>query len=194
MLAACTWHEFVYGDQVRCRQVLLNIVNNAYKYTPLGGTIDFTVNELPDSSTRSFFQFIVKDNGIGIEKEHLNRIFDAFTREVSSTVNEVEGTGLGLSIVKSVVDAMDGKVEVESDLGKGSVFTVTVPMELQSEEEALEEFQILRGRQVLVLEDASAEESCYCRTFMKIGVECTHGNINTLFQGFNGSPSAGAFL
>lgn len=171
-----TKHEFVYGDQVRCRQVLLNIVNNAYKYTPLGGTIDFTVNELPDSSTRSFFQFIVKDNGIGIEKEHLNRIFDAFTREVSSTVNEVEGTGLGLSIVKSVVDAMDGKVEVESDLGKGSVFTVTVPMELQSEEEALEEFQILRGRQVLVLEDASAEESCYCRTFMKIGVECTHVN------------------
>jgi CheY-like chemotaxis protein/anti-sigma regulatory factor (Ser/Thr protein kinase) len=169
-------HEFVYGDQVRCRQVLLNIINNAYKYTPPGGTIILTVKEIPQTAEQSIYQFIVEDNGIGIEKDHLDRIFEAFTREVSSTVNEVEGTGLGLSIVKSVVDAMGGKVEVQSELGKGSVFTVTVPFDLQKEEEALDGYRILSGRQVLVLADADTEEKHYLSVFEKINVGCTRVN------------------
>ena len=169
-------HEFVYGDQVRCRQVLLNIINNAYKYTPPGGTIILTVKEIPQTAEQSIYQFIVEDNGIGIEKDHLDRIFEAFTREVNSTVNEVEGTGLGLSIVKSVVDAMGGKVEVQSELGKGSVFTVTVPFDLQKEEEALDGYRILSGRQVLVLADADTEEKYYLSVFEKINVGCTRVN------------------
>lgn len=169
-------HEFVNGDAVRCRQVLLNLINNAYKYTPSGGNIDFTFQEMSYDGSTAVYQFIIADTGIGIEKEHLQKIFEAFTREVNSTVNQVEGTGLGLSIVKNIVAAMHGKIHVESKVGKGSKFMVTLPMQTLPEEEAMARYQILRGQQVLVLQDGVEKKQDLSQILQRAEIVCTHVN------------------
>ena len=169
-------HEFIIGDAVRCRQVLLNLLNNAYKYTPDGGNIDFYADELenptPDTAR---IRFRVKDDGIGIDRAKQAQIFEAFTREVNSTVNQVEGTGLGLAIVRSILDAQGGTVTVESEKGRGSTFTVHVTVELQDEKEALERYSYLKGRKMLVLEEESGCSRKVCDMLREAGAisDCT---------------------
>lgn len=167
-------HEFIIGDQVRLKQVLINILNNANKYTPAGGQISFTAEELSsDLPNTAMVRFTIADTGIGIAREKLGGIFDPFTREVNTSVNQVEGTGLGLTIVKSIVDAAGGTVTVESEKEKGSEFIVTLPLRIQSEAEALERYSFLRGKKVLVVGQpgGSAEDSC--RMLRQAGAECT---------------------
>jgi|GEM_PF-343439 len=169
-------HEFVYGDPVRMKQVLINILNNANKYTQDGGKINFDISENPlENPGMSEFVFRVQDNGIGVAKEKLETIFEAFNREVNSNVNQVEGTGLGLAIVKRIVEARGGKVTAESEKGKGSVFTVRVPLKLQDEKEALETYTFLRGRKILVVEETENYGSDVCRMLNDAGAEsrCT---------------------
>jgi signal transduction histidine kinase/CheY-like chemotaxis protein len=152
-------HEFVVGDQTRMKQILVNILNNANKYTPAGGKIDLSVEELDATDAKtSTYRFKIADTGIGIAEDKLEGIWAPFTRETSSTVNEVEGTGLGLSIVKTIVEMRGGTVSVESEKGHGSTFTVTIPIDLQDEAQAMSRFDDLKDKRILLVENA--EGSC----------------------------------
>ena len=147
-------HEFLIGDQTRLKQVLVNLLNNANKYTPAGGKIDFIIEELhtnDNSGTR--YRFAVSDTGIGIAAEKINAIWTPFIRETNTTVNAIEGTGLGLSIVKTVVEQQGGIVSVTSEKGKGSVFTFEMPFAMQDETAALSRFEFLKDKRILLFED-----------------------------------------
>ena len=123
--------EVIVTDKLRLNQVLLNIVSNAIKFTPEGGSICLTVTESPAASPkRAWFEFRIKDTGIGMSEEFQETIFEAFTREQTSTVSGIQGTGLGMAITKSIVDMMDGTISVKSEVGKGTEFVVAIPCAL----------------------------------------------------------------
>ena len=123
--------EELIGDKLRLNQILLNLLSNAIKYTPEGGSIDFTVAELPQSAPQfAKLRFSVKDNGIGMSKEYQENVFLPFSREINSVTNKIQGTGLGMAITKSLVDLMGGIITVESAPGKGSTFTVELSLTL----------------------------------------------------------------
>lgn len=118
-------HPALNGDVLRLNQILINLLNNAVKFTPEGGSIDFAVTELPSIKPEELpFRFVVRDSGIGIPADKLSSIFDPFSRVDSRAVQETEGSGLGLAITKRFVDALGGSIRVESVVGQGSVFTV----------------------------------------------------------------------
>ncbi|WP_251198582.1 PAS domain-containing hybrid sensor histidine kinase/response regulator [Anaerotardibacter muris] len=117
--------EFLMGDKLRINQILINLLSNAVKYTQVGGTIEFIIEVLPSKNpTHNNIRFIVKDNGMGMSEEYLKVIFDPFTRETNSVTNAIQGTGLGMAITKNLIDLMGGIIKVESELGKGSTFSV----------------------------------------------------------------------
>ncbi|MBQ8934065.1 MAG: response regulator [Lachnospiraceae bacterium] len=124
-------HFKVYADELRIEQILVNIISNAIKYTPSGGSVDLIAEEesANDNSGRHKYRFIVRDTGIGISEEYLPHIFESFTREEKTTVNRVQGTGLGLAITARIVELMDGRISVKSKPGMGSEFTVELELE-----------------------------------------------------------------
>ena len=153
-------HANVYCDALKIREIIMNLLSNAVKYTSEGGKIVLDIEEKP--SARDDFmtlQIRVSDNGIGISKEYVPYIFDAFTRERSSSESGIIGTGLGLRIVKSFVDLMNGDISVESEPGKGTCFTVEISCrkvpeeELQQQMEEQPEKISLTGRRLLLAED-----------------------------------------
>lgn len=120
-------HPDIIVDATKIREILLNILSNAVKYTPSGGNVSVTVTELPSNhSGYVMYQTVIEDTGIGMSKEFLPHIFDEFTRERTSTESKVSGTGLGMPIVKKLVELMHGTIEVESELGKGTKFIMTL--------------------------------------------------------------------
>ncbi len=130
-------HEYVVMDKLRLNQILLNLLSNAVKYTPDGGRVTLTVEELPQTvSQRAGFRFIVEDNGYGMSEEYQQKIFQAFTREEDSVTNKIQGTGLGMAITKNLLDLMGGAISLESEKGKGSVFTVS--LEFQTGEQVMD--------------------------------------------------------
>ena len=120
--------DFYIGDSMKLRQVLINILGNAVKFTPEGGKVDMTVEKTAGFDGKSTIRFTIADTGIGMSKEYLPRIFDTFSQEDSSTTNKYGSSGLGLAITKNIVEMMNGDIQVESEKGKGSVFTVTVTL------------------------------------------------------------------
>ena len=150
--------EDIMTDKMRLNQVLLNILSNAVKFTPEGGTIHFTVTEQPsEESGFANYEFRVKDNGIGMSEEFQKDIFEAFTRERSSTVSGIQGTGLGMAISKSIVHMMGGTISVNSEEGKGSEFIVNIPCRLSEhtiKEAASQEAEVdFTGKRILLAED-----------------------------------------
>ncbi len=126
-------HRDVLGDPERLKQVLRNLLDNAVKYTPAGGTVTFRARELPSRALKSgYYEFVVEDTGVGIEPAFLPKIFEPFVRWESSPGDL--GTGLGLPIVQTIVKLMSGEVKVESEPGRGSTFTVHVFFKLAEEE------------------------------------------------------------
>ena len=124
-------HEDIIADKLRLNQVLLNILSNAIKFTPAGGTISFRLTEEPSSlADTANYVFRIRDNGIGMSKEFQETIFDAFTREKTSTVSGTQGTGLGMAITRNLVEMMDGTISVQSEEGKGSEFIVRIPFRI----------------------------------------------------------------
>ena len=119
-------HEYVLADASRLQQILVNILSNAVKYTARGGHILFELEELPRNDRYAKYKFIVQDDGMGMSPEFLQHIFDPFSREENSVTNQIQGTGLGMAITKNVVDLMGGVIHVDSTLGKGSRFEVTL--------------------------------------------------------------------
>ena len=147
-------NEDIITDKLRLNQVLLNIVSNAVKYTNIGGNIFIRVKEKPCSlKDHAAYEFSIKDNGIGMSKEFLGTIFDAFTRERSSTVSGIQGTGLGMSITKNIVDMMNGTINVESEFGKGSEFIVTIDFKLADKALNYEPIPELKNARALVVDD-----------------------------------------
>ncbi|WP_051258192.1 hybrid sensor histidine kinase/response regulator [Desulfovibrio cuneatus] len=127
-------HEQLLGDPLRLSQVLINILSNAVKFTPAGGTISLVITELPPRKLGyAHFQFVCSDTGIGMEKEYLSKIFESFSRERDSRIDAIEGSGLGMSIVKSIVDLMDGTITVTSQKGHGTTFTVQVDIAIDEQ-------------------------------------------------------------
>ena len=151
-------HEDIVADRLRLNQILLNILSNAIKFTPEGGSIRFAVTEKPSpDKDRAVFEFRISDTGIGMSEEFRKTIFDAFTRERNSTVSGIQGTGLGMAITKNIVDLMGGTISVSSEEGKGSEFTVELPFLLSDKSAAsgpeTETAVDFTGRRVLLAED-----------------------------------------
>ncbi|MDO4481158.1 MAG: transporter substrate-binding domain-containing protein [Bacillota bacterium] len=118
-------HRYVYADAHKIREIIMNLVSNAVKYTPEGGSIHITLDEIPSGKEGyAAYQYVVEDTGIGISPEFQKVIFESFARERNTTESRIAGTGLGMAIVKRLIDLMNGTVEVESKPGKGSRFTV----------------------------------------------------------------------
>ncbi len=145
-------HEHVIGDPTRLQQVFVNIMGNSVKFTPEGGTLGLRLKELPSRiSDCGCYEFTFSDTGCGMSEEFLKTVFEPFTRANDSRITKVEGTGLGMAIVKSVVSLMNGSIDVESKLGEGTTFTVTVHLKLR---DALHEnLDSLQGLRVLVVDD-----------------------------------------
>ena len=125
-------HNDVIGDKLRLQQIFMNLMSNAIKYTPDGGNISFSVNERKiNKNTAACFEFVFKDDGIGMSKELAEHIFEPFVRAEDLRTSKVQGTGLGLPITKNVINMMNGSIEVKSELKKGSTFFVTIFLLLQ---------------------------------------------------------------
>ena len=155
-------HEHVLTDATKVKEIFVNILSNAIKYTPSGGSVMMSVDELPcDEPGYMIVRNRVSDTGIGMSQEYMTKIFDAFTREQNTTKSKIAGTGLGMSIVRKYVDLLGGTIDVESELGKGSTFTVTLKHKIADEsyyvkkhiEESGTGSEILEGRNILLAED-----------------------------------------
>ena len=155
-------HEHVLTDVTKVKEILVNILSNAIKYTPAGGSVMVDVDELScDESGYMIVRISVSDTGIGMSQDYQTKIFEAFTREQNTTKSKIAGTGLGMSIVKKYVDLLGGTINVESELGKGSTFTVTLKHRIADEsyyvkkhiEESGTGSEILEGRNILLAED-----------------------------------------
>lgn len=128
-------HEMLCSDSLRLNQILINLLSNALKFTPEGGTINVDVTELPsDKAGCVHFRFRVEDTGIGMKKDFMKNLFTAFTRERDHCVEKIEGSGLGMAITKMIVDMMEGEISVESEPGIGTTFTVDLDFALAEEE------------------------------------------------------------
>ena len=136
-------HENVLGDPNRLKQVLMNILSNAVKYTPKGGHIRLEVEELPRNEHYARYRFIVQDDGIGMSEGFQKTLFDPFTREEKSGTNKVQGTGLGMAITKSIVDLMGGSISVESAPGRGTRFEVVLEFPIDTESDHAQKVQAL---------------------------------------------------
>lgn len=156
-------HPHVLCDITKTKQILVNLISNAVKYTPAGGTVTVAVQEFPCEQENSVkIQIEVRDTGIGMSKEFLPILFDSFSRERNTTVGKVAGTGLGMAIVKKYVDLMGGSIDVKSELGKGTVFTLILTQKKadknyyrqKSENTDAADMEIsLRGKHILLAED-----------------------------------------
>ena len=152
--------EYTIGvDKLRFNQIFFNLLSNAVKYTPEGGDVWFEIDNLETENGKLKIRFTVRDNGIGMSPEFVEHIFEPFAREESDANIRTQGTGLGLAIVKSLVDAIGGTIEVKSELGKGSEFTVLFDVDIISRTELLDEEKSsddnvdIEGLHVLLVED-----------------------------------------
>ena len=155
-------HPYVVSDRTKVREIFLNIISNAVKYTPEGGHVRFTLTELPgDTPDTLRYKAVIADDGIGMSEEYLPHLFEEFSREHTSTESKVVGTGLGLPIVKSLVELMHGTIDVESASGKGTTFTVVLPFLIATEKQVkgkpgaqpVQNADHLAGKRILLAED-----------------------------------------
>ena len=183
-------HEHVLTDITKVKEIIVNILSNAIKYTPAGGSVMVNVDELPcDESGYMIARMKVSDTGIGMSEDYLTKIFEAFTREQNTTKSKISGSGLGMSIVKKYVDLLGGTIDVESEPGKGSTFTVTLKHRIADEsyyvkkhvENPGTDSEILKGRKILLAEDndlnAEIAEAILERAGLKVervedGIQC----------------------
>ena len=163
--------EDVYCDKTRLNQILLNILSNAIKFTPAGGTVSVRVRQLAGKVHGcGQYEFRVKDNGIGMSPEFAQKIFDPFERERTSTVSQIQGTGLGMAITKNIVDMMGGAISVQTAQGKGTEFIICLPMRTQAEHRPVEKITELEGLKALVVDDDFNTCDSVTRMLVKVGM------------------------
>lgn len=163
-------HEKVIGDKLRIQQSFLNLMSNAIKYTPNGGDINLYISEKNSRSAKvGRYEFVFEDTGIGMTEEFVEHIFEPFSRALDSRVSKEQGSGLGLAITDNLVHMMNGNIKVESELGKGSRFTVTIMLKLQDTEElSYDEFLDLP---VLIADDDEVTCESACRMLDELGMK-----------------------
>lgn len=161
-------HEVVLGDTQRIKQVLMNIFSNAVKYTPDNGTIRIEVREKALDAGRSGYEFVFTDNGRGMKPEFLEKIFHPFERADDREIANIQGTGLGMAISHNIIRMMGGDIRVESEYGKGSRFTVYMPLQLQLHETEPE--AAWKGLPVLVVDDDRLTCQSTCAYLEEIGL------------------------
>ena len=172
-------HKYVIVDSTKMQEILSNLISNAIKYTPEGGKVLIDVQELPyDKEGYVLIQTKVTDTGIGMSEDFLPSLFDLFTRERNTTLSKIPGTGLGMAIVKNFVDLMNDSIEVESKLGKGSTFTITIPHKIADKDytyrniESLNECDIdFKGKRILLAEDNELNAEITTTILSKMGFE-----------------------
>lgn len=174
-------HGHIMADITKIREIFSNLLSNAIKYTPEGGTVEFNTRELPCSRPGyACIQVEIADNGIGMSKEYLPKLFDAFTRERNTTVGKISGTGLGMPIVKHLVEMQGGTIEVESEPGKGSRFIVTLEHPIADEAHYKQEEQkdtsaqgaeLLKGKHILLAEDNDLNAEIALFILQNMGLE-----------------------
>ena len=185
-------HEHILTDITKVKEIFVNILSNAIKYTPSGGSVMLNIDELAcDEPGYMIVRTSVSDTGIGMSRDYLTKIFDAFTRERNTTKSKITGSGLGMSIVKKYVDLLGGTIDVESELGKGSTFTVTLKYRIADESYYVKNnaenpetcSEILEGKNILLAEDndlnAEIAEVILERAGLKIervedGIQCVN--------------------
>ena len=155
-------HDLIIVDKVRLKQICLNLLTNAVKYTQNGGNIKLKMTEYLVSGRSAHYKIEVSDNGYGMDEEFQNNIFDSFTRENDSRISKIQGTGLGMAITKSLVDLMGGTIIIESEKGVGSTFIVDIQFQICRTQDAAQQLEenesgdaagILKGKKILVAED-----------------------------------------
>ncbi len=147
-------NEDVIADSLKLNQIFINLLSNAVKYTPAGGTVSFRI--MQKTTFRHGYGdyiFVVKDNGVGMSSEFVQHIFEPFEREATVTQSGIQGTGLGMAITKNIIEMMSGTIEVQSEIGKGSTFTVSISLKLQDVEKNAEQIKELEGLRALVVDD-----------------------------------------
>ena len=185
-------HEHILTDITKVKEIFVNILSNAIKYTPSGGSVMLNIDELAcDEPGYMMVRTRVSDTGIGMSQDYLTKIFDAFTRERNTTKSKITGSGLGMSIVKKYVDLLGGTIDVESEFGKGSTFTVTLKYRIADESYYVKNnaenpetcSEILEGKNILLAEDndlnAEIAEVILERAGLKIervedGIQCVN--------------------
>ena len=153
-------HHYVYCDPTKMREIFMNLLSNAYKYTKPGGKVHVRLRELPSNREGyGIFETSVSDTGVGMSAEYLAHIFEEFSRENTSTANKIEGTGLGMPIVKRLVELMGGTIRVSSEKGVGTTFVVVLPHRIADEPENVEpedveaDGAVFEGKRILLAED-----------------------------------------
>ena len=176
-------HDEVICDETKLREIFLNILSNALKYTPAGGTVTMKLSEIPsDRPGYAMYQTIIEDTGIGMSEEFLPHLFEEFTRERSSTESKLNGTGLGMPIVKKLIDLMQGTIEVQSEIGKGTKITVTLPHRIAQNtntRQLLEETHDydanrFKGKRILLAEDNELNAEIAITILQEAGFEVEH--------------------
>ena len=164
-------NEDVYCDKTRLNQVLLNLLSNAVKFTPAGGTVSVRIRQYPETVKGSeLYEIRVKDNGIGMSQEFVQKIFSPFERERTSTVSRIQGTGLGMAITKNIVNMMGGTIEVLTEQGKGTEFIVRLPFRIQSKHQRIEKIAELEGLKALVVDDDFNTCDSVTKMLVKVGM------------------------
>ena len=151
-------HENLLGDGLRVNQVLLNLVSNAFKFTPAGGTITITAKELSVRDGKVYDNFIVKDTGEGMTEEMLGRLFRPFEQEDAATAQKHGGSGLGLSIAKNLIEMMSGSISVESEKNVGTTFTVSLPFDLDKQVQESVDEKYCQVRALIVDDEPDSRE------------------------------------
>ena len=174
-------HGHIMADLTKIKEIFSNLLSNAIKYTPEGGTVELKVRELPCSRPGyACIQAEVADNGMGMSKEYLPTLFDAFTRERNTTVGKISGTGLGMPIVKNLVEMQGGTIEVESEPGKGSRFIVTLEHPIadealykpqEQEAKSAQGAELLKGKRILLAEDNDLNAEIALFILQNMGLE-----------------------
>lgn len=172
-------HKHIIVDSTKMQEILSNLISNAIKYTSAGGKVTIDTKELPyDKEGYVLIQTKVSDTGIGMSEEFLPSLFELFTRERNTTLSKIPGTGLGMAIVKNFVDLMNDSIEVESELGKGSTFTITIPHKIVNKDytyrniESSNEFDIdFMGKRILLAEDNKLNAEITTTILSEMGFE-----------------------
>lgn len=163
--------EDVFCDKTRLNQVLLNLLSNSIKFTPSGGMVSVRLSQLASPRKDSgLYEIRVKDNGIGMSEEFVNRIFDSFERERTSTVSKIHGTGLGMAITKNIVDMMGGTIQIQTKQGKGTEFVVRLPLRIQSASHHSVKIEELEGLKALVVDDDFNTCDSVTKMLVKVGM------------------------
>ncbi len=151
-------NEYVSSDRVRINQILINIISNAIKYTPEKGEIDVVIEQIEKNENNiALYKIEIKDNGIGISKKFMDKVFQPFERESDSTLCKIEGTGLGMTIAKNLVEMLGGKIEVESKMYQGTLFTVTLPLKYIKKKKSLIKENIIEKTNIIYYEDSQID-------------------------------------